>query len=221
MKILIVEDDEQLNTAIVEFCDLHALNAMGVKDGFEAIEAIDNHYFDLYVIDINLPNVNGLEIITYIRQKDLQTPIIIITASLEIQSVLTAYDNGCNEYMKKPFHLKELYVRIQYLLKLYDLPESVTFPDDLVYDFTQEAFIHKGELIPLRHKEKRLCFLLMKNMNHLVKSETIYDYVWEGETKEAYPLRQLLSELRRKLPYEVIVTKVKAGYTIENPIKIP
>ncbi|MEY3002761.1 MAG: hypothetical protein RLZZ428_1136 [Pseudomonadota bacterium] len=217
MKLLLAEDDLQLSTVIIEFCTLHDLNIIGVKDGAEAIEKIDKGYFDLYIIDINIPHVNGLDLITYIRQKDLKTPIIIITASLEIQSLLTAYDNGCNEYIKKPFHLKELYVRIQNLLAMENMAKQIHFPDDLIYDFKEETFFYKGDMIPLRYKEKRLCFLLMKNIDKLVNIETIYDYVWEGESKEMYPLRQLLSELRKKLPYEVIVTRVKLGYMIESP----
>ncbi len=88
--------------------------------------------------------------------------------------------------------------------------------DDLVYDLIIEDFLYKNQAIGLRHKEKRFCNLLLKNIDTYVSNETIYDYVWEGEIKTNYPLRQLVAELRRKLPFNIIHTKIKVGYIIST-----
>ncbi|MCW8821060.1 MAG: response regulator, partial [Sulfurovum sp.] len=106
MKVLIIEDNVQLNIAITEFCKIKTFDTVSVKDGLNAIEQIDSEHFDLYIIDINIPDINGLDLLKHIRKTDLDTPIIIITASLEIQNFATAFENGCSEYIKKPFHLK-------------------------------------------------------------------------------------------------------------------
>jgi DNA-binding response OmpR family regulator len=215
MNVLIIEDDTQLNTAICEYCKLKSFNATSIKDGLDAIDKIDSEKFDLYIIDINVPHVNGLEILKHIRKTDLKTPVIIITASLEIQNLTTAFDNGCSEYIKKPFHLKELDIRIMNLLSLQST-DKIILGDDFYYDLNKEVFMHKNKRIQLRYKEKRFCTILMKHHNTIVPNNRIYDYVWEGEVKESYPLRQLLVELRKKLPFDIIQTKIREGYMIET-----
>ncbi len=215
MKVLLIEDDVQLNIAISEFFRIKAFDTVSVKDGLDAIEHIDNGYFDLFIIDINIPRISGLDLLKHIRKTDLNTPIIIITASLEIQNFSMAFENGCSEYIKKPFHLKELDIRINNLLAL-NKPEIITLNDELTYDLEKEAFYYQNKPIKFRYKEKRFCALLMRHINTVVPNALIYDYVWEGEIKETYPLRQLLVELRKKLPFDIIKTKIREGYIIES-----
>lgn len=215
MKVLIIEDDSQLNIAICEFFKIKEFDTVSVKDGLSAIDQIDHENFDLYIIDINIPRINGLDLLKHIRKTDLNTPIIIITASLEIENLSTAFDNGCSEYIKKPFHLKELDIRINNLLSL-NKSETITLSDELIYDLYSEEFLYKNKPIRLRYKEKRFCTLMIKNINSVVSNEMVCDYVWEGEIKETYPLRQLLVELRKKLPSDIIQTKIREGYIIES-----
>lgn len=215
MKVLIIEDDVQLNIALSEFFKIKAFETVSIKDGLKAIDKIENEYFDLYIIDINIPDINGLDLLKHIRKTDLDTPIIIITASLEIQNFSTAFESGCSEYIKKPFHLKELDIRVNNLLSL-SKTNMVDLRDELSYDLNTETFFYKNKPIPLRYKERKFCAIMMKNVDSVVSNETIYDYVWEGEVKESYPLRQLLGELRKKLPFDIIRTKIKEGYIIET-----
>jgi DNA-binding response OmpR family regulator len=215
MKVLIIEDDVQLSIAISEFFKIKAWDIVSAKDGLDAIDQIDNGNFDLYIIDINIPRINGLDLLKHIRKTDLDAPVIIITASLEIQNFATAFENGCSEYIKKPFHLKELDIRINNLLSL-KKPEIISLRDELIYDLSTEEFLYKNKSIKLRYKEKRFCTLMIKNINSVVSNEMVYDYVWEGEIKETYPLRQLLVELRKKLPSDIIQTKIREGYIIES-----
>lgn len=215
MKVSIIEDDVQLSIAISEFFKIKEWDIVSAKDGLDAIDQIDNDNFDLYIIDINIPRINGLDLLKHIRKTDLDAPVIIITASLEIQNFATAFENGCSEYIKKPFHLKELDIRINNLLSL-KKPEIISLRDELIYDLSTEEFLYKSKSIKLRYKEKRFCTLMIKNINSVVSNEMVYDYVWEGEIKENYPLRQLLVELRKKLPSDIIQTKIREGYIIES-----
>lgn len=214
MNVLIVEDDTQLNTAISEFCEIKAFDVVSVKDGLEAIDKIENEAFGLYIVDINVPHVNGLEILKHIRKTNLDTPVIIITASLEIQNFAKAFESGCSEYIKKPFHLRELDIRIENLLS-HKNPQKIFLAEDFYYEPNKEEFFYHNRHIRLRYKEKRFCAILMKHLNSIVPNSVIYDYVWEGEVKESYPLRQLLVELRKKLPFDIIQTKIREGYMIE------
>ena len=216
MKILIVEDDIQLNTTVTKFLELLSFEVTSVLDGEVAISTVDDSNFDMYLIDINLPNVNGLDIVKYIRKKDVTTPIIMITASLEVDNFITAYNNGCNEYIKKPFHLKELEIRINNLL---DTRQSdiLTVNERVRYNFDYAELKIDGVTIRLRKKVNRLLQILLKNINHTVKTEDIINYVWENEIRENYGLRQLITDLRKEFHLEknYIISEVGIGYRFE------
>lgn len=213
--IVVIEDDIQLNLVISKYFMMRNCNIISIYDGIHAIEEIDeNKNVDLYVIDINLPSYSGIDILKYIRKTDIETPIIIITASLEIQNFVEAFDSGCNEYIKKPFHIKELEIRVNKLLKINE--NSISFCNDFSYNLKNKTLYFKEDEIVLRNKEKRLIEILIQNLNKVVPLEIICDYVWEGEIRENYPLRQLLAELRKKLPIDIIKTKSRQGYLIES-----
>lgn len=214
--VLIIEDDIQLNLVVSEYVKLKGFNTISIYDGIEAIEVIENASntnISLYIIDINLPNYNGIDILKFIRQTDLQTPIIIITASLEIENFIKAFDNGCNEYIKKPFHIKELEIRMKKLLNCDS--KNIYFSEDFYFNINRKTLFYKSNEIELRNKERRLIEILVENKNKVVPVEVVCDYIWEGEIKESYPIRQLLADLRKKLPKKIIKTKVRQGYIIE------
>lgn len=217
LNVVIIEDDIQLNLVLSEYFTLKNFKTICIYDGMSAIEFIEtstSNTVALYIIDINLPSYNGLEIVKFIRKTDIETPIIMITASLEIQNFTDAFDFGCSEYIKKPFHIKELEVRVN---KLFNKDSKrIHFSDDFYYDEEHKSFLFKDEIIELRFKEQRLIEILLQNKNKLVPTEIIYDYVWEGEIREVYPLRQLLTDIRKKLPMNIITTKIKQGYTINT-----
>ena len=217
LNVAIIEDDIQLNLVLSEYFTLKYFKTISIHDGLEAIEFIETvtpNTIGLYIIDINLPSYNGLDIVKFIRKIDIKTPIIIITASLEIQNLTDAFDFGCSEYIKKPFHIKELEVRLNKLFN--NESKMINFSEEFSFDEENKVFIYKKEIIDLRFKEQRLIEILLQNANKLVPTDIIYDYVWEGEVREIYPLRQLLADIRKKLPMDIIATKVKQGYTIKT-----
>jgi DNA-binding response OmpR family regulator len=218
MKILLVEDDRQLNTTITNFLKVKGNDVTSLKDGSVAIDTIDENEFELYIIDINIPNIDGLEIVKYIRQKDTTTPIIIITASMELDNFKTAYNNGCDEYIKKPFYLEELGIRINKLFdKKVDSNSLVQISDTISYDMEYEELTINNEVQKLRKKERRLLTILLQNINKTVNIEVLENYVWENEIKEVYPLRQLINDVKHKLGKEnnFIVIERGVGYRFE------
>lgn len=216
MKILYAEDDVSLNKTITSFLQLREYSVRSVYDGDAVLDSIENDSFDLYILDINIPKINGLELVKLIRQKSQIVPIIIVTASLEIQNLMEAYDNGCNEYIKKPFHVKELEVRMNRLLKIDTY--TVKLSNDLTFNTKTFDLIYKDEYIKLRKKLKRLLCILVLNIGKTVTNQMIEEFVWEGEIKDSYPIRQLLKDLRQDLPYDIVKTKVGIGYSIEQKI---
>ena len=188
-----------LNETIAHFLRMKGNEVVSLEDGLNAINEIDEANFDLYIIDINIPKVNGLKIVKYIRQKDLETPIIMITASMELENFKSAYVNGCDDYIKKPFYLEELEIRIDKLMgKVMDSGEAVIrISDTISYDCEYEELTVDGVVKRLRKKERRLLHLFLHNINKTLTTEKIENYVWENEIKDTYPLRQLVNQLRK------------------------
>lgn len=216
MKILLIEDDYQLSKAIERFLKIKKYEVEAIDDGEAAIDCIDSSSYDLYIVDINLPNISGLDITKYIRQKDKKSAIIMITASMEVDNFLKAYEHGCDECLKKPFHLKELEVVINKNMRSSN-EDIITINEFTSYNPKFDELSVDGAIVNLRKKEKRLLSVLIKNKSHIVKNEDIINYVWENELREKYPLRQLVNELRGKFPNakEHVGTSVGIGYKIE------
>ena len=192
MKVLLVDDNTKINATLKQFLEMKNFEVVSCINGKDALKLIDNEKFGLYIIDIHLPKIGGLDIVKYIRTKDLNTPIIMITSSLEIDNFVTAFENGANEYIKKPFHLEEFEIRINNLL-------------------------NNNKIIHLRKKERKLLTILLKNKNNTINSNNLISYIWENEEKENYPLRQLVSVLKNKVPFFKDKIKVipKIGYRLE------
>lgn len=216
MRILQIEDDLQLNNTLKKFLSRkHTVTE--ISDGEKAVEILDsNDTFELYIIDINLPNINGLDLVSYIRSKDLSSPIIVITGSTELSNFEDAFKNGCNEFIKKPFYLKELDIRINNLFNN-EFNEEITISANIKYNTKKRELLIDDESIALRKKEKRLLELFLDNINCTVLTETIQSYVWENEIKDNYPIRQLVTELRKKFNTgEIFISAEKGiGYKFE------
>jgi len=197
MKVLLIEDDIQLNTTVSNFLKMKAFDVSALFDGENALQKIDEEICDLYIIDINIPYINGLDLMKYIRQKDIVTPIIIITASIELENFKTAFQNGCSEYIKKPFYLEELEIRIDNLTHT-SLNSSILITQNIIFNETHNELLIDDIVIKLRKKERRLLVILLQSKNHTVTYEIIEKFVWENEIRESYPLRQLVNDLRKK-----------------------
>lgn len=218
MNILLIEDNRMLSQSIENFLHMKNFHVTPCFDGEAAIYTIDRNDYDLYIIDINLPLVNGLDIVKYIRQKDFATPIIIITASVEYQNFETAYRYGCSEYIKKPFHLQELDVLINKQLQL-NKKNIINISDDIMYNPDTLELLIDDKTIHLRKQEGRIIYILLQNVNTPVKNQAIIDYVWKNEIKENYFLRQAINKLRKILPENsgLIKTHAGIGYSFEVP----
>ena len=214
--ILLIEDDIQLNTTISNFLRSINYEVTSLFDGVKAIEKIDNSTFDLHITDINIPKINGLDIIKYIRDKDIDSPIIIITASSELENFKIAFKNGCSEYIKKPFFLEELEIRINNLFKKKNKQINIT--NNIYYNLKYQELTIDNKKVPLRKKESRLLNILIQHKNHTVATDIIETYVWENNIKENYPLRQLVNEVRKKLDLkqQIIITDIGFGYRLES-----
>ena len=123
MKILLVEDDIMLNEMITEYITSTGHAIKSVKTGNESLEILDKEKFDLLILDINLPDINGFSILEKMHEQKRMIPTIYISALIDIEDISRAFDLGCFDYLKKPFHLKELTLRINKILKTRIVPQ--------------------------------------------------------------------------------------------------
>ena len=136
---------------------------------------------------------------------------------MELENIKTAYKNGCDEYIKKPFYLEELEIKIDKICKVNSDQNVIKISENIFYDMRLEELFIDDKIKRLRKKEKRLLTILLKNLNKTVPTQTLEDYVWENDIKESYHLRQLVNALRKYFGKEerFIFSEAGVGYRLE------
>ncbi len=212
MKILVLEDNERLANLVVEALEQKKYHVVLFRDGKKALEAIDDG-FDCFILDINVPGLDGISLLKEIRSMDTTTPAIIISANIELETIQDAYHKGCDEYLKKPFYMYELELKIEKLCK----PKVVILKlaQGYSYDMEHEILLDANqEEIKLAKKEILLLNLFAKNLGKTITFERIEQYVWEGELTTTENIRALVKRLRKKLPEETIENQGGIGYRL-------
>jgi DNA-binding response OmpR family regulator len=212
MKIFLVEDDTSLNEAITATFSSLGYKVTSFDDGKTAFDNIDKSY-DLFMIDINLPNVNGMELVKQIKKVYKDANVFIMSADIDIQTILKAYDMGCIDYIKKPFDIREIIAKIKHTLKI---PlGNVKFKNCPLstYNRDKQVFIYDKKEIRLTAKELLLFEILLKNANNTVSNDQIEDYVW-GESFRNGHVRQLVAKLRKKISCNIIENYNSNGYIV-------
>lgn len=203
MKILLLEDNIALNRAIKKVTELDNHTTISYLDGQDVLDNIDD-VCDLYILDINVPNINGLELLDIIYTKNNKAKVIIISSNIDIHSIYKAYKLGCMDYLKKPFHVEELRIKIDKL----NLPAS---------DLLSGVKLKEGSL--LTKKEKEFLRILLENVNSTVTYEMIEDSAYKGSTMSMDSLRALVRRVRLKLVDDIIQNILEEGYLISDNLE--
>lgn len=182
----------------------------GFHDGMDALDALHLGY-DLIILDIDIPKISGIEILEEIRLLHPELPVIMISATIDMSIITKAYNKGCNDYLKKPFDIKELELKIRAFTRT--VANKITLGDDLVYIRQEKQLRYKNEIIVLTSKEDMLVSLLVENRGRIVPSEHLEFAIWNTDEKHAH-LRQLINRLRKKLPIDIIKNQIGKGYEI-------
>lgn len=216
IKILIVEDDKNIATLIKDTLKLANYSADNCYNGKIAINQIEEKEYDIIILDIMLPELDGFEIMEKIKNRNI--PVIFVSAKEDIESVIKGLKMGAQDYIRKPFEPMELLARIENILKRLDKQEKEYQYKDIKID-TSKRSVKKGEEeVALTLKEFQLLELLIKNINIALSREEILNRVWgisaEIETRTVdYHIQQLRKKLGLK---EEIVTVNKIGYRLEK-----
>ncbi len=210
MKILLLEDNKTLNETITLKLENSGHKVSNFIDGQEALDNITEG-FSCFILDINVPNVDGIKILKKIREFYDEVPVIIISATVELDIIKESYDFGCNDYLKKPFFIDELEIKVE---KLCQIPKNeIEFRDDCSFSFKDSRLKFKDKEIELTRKETLMMNLFLMNKNQIVTYENIQNYVWEGEYSSLDAIRTLIRRLRKKLPTDYIKASSNRGYT--------
>ena len=215
-KLLLLEDDIALNETVVDYFENLDYNVISVYDGNSALDAIYENNFDLLLLDVNVPDINGFDILKNIREQDVSTPAIFITSLNSMTDLESGYESGCDDYIRKPFALKELKLRVETILKrdfFHNNSTKIEIDTNMGYDTASDMLIIDGEEIQLKNKEAKLLKLFLQNKDTLLSHETIYSTLWEyGEDISESALRTYIKNLRKYLGKEKIVSIKKLGY---------
>ena len=208
MKLMLIEDEYLLNKAIKTYLTSKGFEVSSYLDGLEALNSICDG-FDIFIIDIDIPKITGIEILEHIREIYPSIPVIIISATIDMEMITKAYTKGCNDYLKKPFDIKELELKIKAFTR--DVSSEIELAKNLIYDKNAQTLQYNNEVIPLTTHENKFLALLTENIKTTVKHEYIESAIWGSETPH---LRQLVNRLRNKIPVDIIKNRVGEGYII-------
>lgn len=215
-KILLLEDDLTLSETVVEFLEEQGYEVIPAYDGEEASDIIYENVFDLFLLDVNVPLLNGFELLKQKRDEGVQTPAIYITSLNSIDSLETGYNSGCDDYIRKPFVLKELLFRVETILKrafFHETSPRIQISETIEYDTDSNLLYVAGELVQLNTKEASLLKLFLQHENEAVIHEVIYETLWSyEETPSENALRTYIKNLRKIIGKDKIVSIKKLGY---------
>ena len=211
MKIFLLEDDYSLNETIKEMLEINNHKITSFYDGEVAYENIFNSY-DLYILDINIPSLNGLEILKSIKNISTKTKVIMISANINIETIKEAYTLGCDDYLKKPFDVEELILKVE---KLTEKDTDIFLDKNAYFNLINSELYIDSKKVELTKREKDLLVLLLDNKGKTISYENIENFVYQGESKSSNAIRSLLKRLRKKLPKDLILNSIEEGYFIK------
>lgn len=214
-KILLLEDDYTLSSIIEEFLSENEFDVTCVYDGNSAIDTGYESSFDLLLLDVKVPNQNGFEVLKKLRSKHRNTPAIFITSLDTLEDLSNAYNAGCDDYLRKPFELKELELRIHALLKRNSSYTEIDVKEGTTFDPRSGRLICDGEEIILSRKEAKILKTLLRQPENLISSAELIEAAWDyNEEASEESLRTHIKNLRKILGKETIINIRGQGYQI-------
>jgi len=221
MRILIIEDEQALCDAIARSLRNLAYSVDCCHDGQEALDLLGVEVFDLVVLDLNLPRIDGMTVLRELRKNDCETKVLILSARGEVSDKVAGLDAGANDYLK-PFHLDELAARIRSLtLRRFTQSDVVLTCGKLSFDTKARIASVDSEALSLTRKETGILEYLMLNQGRPVSQEELIEHVWDSSVNSfSNATRVHISSLRKKLRsalgYDPIRNRIGEGYVMED-----
>ena len=218
MRLLVVEDEHSLREDIARKLRLSGYEVDACADGEAALEALAAERYDLVLLDLNLPKVDGMQVLRTLRRHDRETCVLILSARSEIADKVEGLDAGANDYLAKPFHLAELEARIRSLtLRQFTQQDVLLSCGGLTFDTRSRTAAVNGQTLTLTRKETGILEYLMVHQGRPVSQEELMDHVWDNSVDSfSNSIRVHISALRKKLRtvlgYDPIRNRIGEGY---------
>ena len=218
MKILLVEDDIMLNEMITEYITSTGHIIKNAKTGAESLDILEKERFDLLILDINLPDIDGFTILEKMHEQKRMIPTIYISALIDIEDISRAFDLGCFDYLKKPFHLKELTLRINKILKTRIVPQRhKRLSKHYSFDSENMTLLFNNEPHILPKRQLQIIELLALNRSLVVQYDMFRTYVWNDDYIDNATIRAEVNRVKTVLKEDFIKNIRGSGYMIERP----
>lgn len=224
MRLLIVEDEKELCDTISKSLYESGYEVDTCYDGDEAFDYILTEEYDLIVLDLNLPGMDGMDILRELRKENEETKVLILSARSQIIDKVEGLDAGANDYMEKPFHLQELEARIRSLTRRKFVQKDICLHcKDIKFDTKKREAYAKETLVSLTRKENGILEYLLLNQGRPVSQEELIEHVWDASVDSfSGSIRVHMSSLRKKfkvvLGYDPIVNKIGEGYKLVEAV---
>lgn len=222
MRILLVEDERHLSEAIVHLLKKHNHTVDAVYDGIDGYDYIVSDIYDIVILDVMLPSMNGFEILSSVRKEGIETPIIMLTAKSQLHDKVEGLDKGADDYLTKPFQMEELLARLKALgrRRNKNIEKELIELGDITYDKETQRLASNEKHVFLTHLESELFLLLYGRIKMITSKENIIVKLWGYDSEaEDNNVEVYISFLRKKLRYTskqvTIKTTRGAGYSLE------
>lgn len=218
MKILLLEDDMLLSEIMTEFLDAQGYEVTVVYNGLEAEETVYDEKFDLLLLDVNVPKLNGFQFLKSLRKTGDKTPAIFITSLHHSEDVVQGFESGADDYIKKPFELAELQVRIENVKKHFHLQsrQKIKIDDMISYDPQMQVLTIKEELYKLPKKEAEVFEYFVMHKQQTVSRDELVANLWNYEDAPSdATIRTYIKNLRKLLGEARIINIKGVGYRLD------
>jgi len=218
MKILLLEDDAILGDLIYNSLVEDDYETTLAEDGDEALEFVENEKFDMFIFDVNVPGISGLELLKNIRDYNITTPVIMITAYQDTTHLKQGFDHGCDDYIKKPFDLEELHQRIKNLAKRFTIDDSsiISIDKNTKLYTDKNLIIQNSKEFEISNKENKILTYFYTHKGRTISFDELVQNIWHfDETPSETTIRVYIKNLRMIIGKEKIKTIRGFGYSYE------
>ena len=222
MKILLAEDEVDLNNVVTRSLKKNGYSVDSVLDGEEALDYLEYSEYDLVILDIMMPKVDGFEVIKKLRDKGNHTSVLMLTARDSADDKVKGLDLGADDYIVKPFDFNELMARIRAVVRRkYGNSSNKLVIGDLILDTSEKSVTRAGKQIELTGKEYEVLEYLMQSKNRILSRDQIKEHVWDFDYEgDSNIIDVLIKNIRKKIDIEdgkqIIYTKRGLGYVIKE-----
>ncbi len=213
--ILLLEDDELFCETLKDFLEEEGFLVESVRDGKSALDRVYEKSFDILLLDVKVPQINGFDFLKLLRDSGDETPAVFITSLTSIKDLSKGFLVGGDDYLKKPFELEELLIRINALLKRNKKDDLIKIDEEFVLDIKRKQLYKNGKVLDLHLKDIQLLTLFVKNRGKVVTKEMILETLWPREEPSFGAIRVYVNNLKKVFSKDKITNIRGIGYKFE------